>query len=191
MIGVLDGGRGEAGAGEGDGGHDDHGGVDEPGAVHGDEDVDEFEAEIAETDAAARGFGGPGELLQARLDKGGVEIDDVRHDGGAKHADGGVEGVLEGVRVEAGYEGGKGGGLPIGVDEKDLEAVAKADDTDEEHDAAFEPLEAGEIECEDTENGDGGDEGGGEERLGGGEAVGLHPGAGEEIEAEGSAEEFG
>lgn len=89
--------------GKGDGGHDEHGGVDEPGAVHGGEDVDEFEAEEAEAGsfsraAAARGTGrsvGCGEFFETGLDECRVEIDDVGHDGCAEHADGEVDALVE------------------------------------------------------------------------------------------------
>ena len=54
VVRLLNGGLQVVGVDEGDGGHEDHGGVDEPGAVHGDEDVDEFVAQEAAEDEAAR-----------------------------------------------------------------------------------------------------------------------------------------
>lgn len=84
-----------------------------------------------------------------------------------------------------------GGLMPVWMREKDLEAVAEADDADEGHDAALEPAEAGEVEGEDGEDEDGGDECGGEERLGVAPAAGKEGGAEEEVEAEGGAEELG
>ena len=170
MVRLLNGGLQVAGVDEGDGGHEDHGGVDEPCAVHGDEDVDEFVAQEAAEDErrggawAGRGLescrsrgreGGAGEFLEARLHQRGVKIDDVRHDGGAEHGDGGVDAVVEVLRggaVERGQQGVEGGELPVGMDEEDLKGVGDADDGDEGHDAALQPAEAGEVEREDGED---------------------------------------
>ena len=81
--------------------------------------------------------------------------------------------------------------MPVRVDEEDFERVADADDANEQHDAALEPLIAGEIEGEDEEDGDGGDECCRQHGLGLRPAVREHCGAEEEIEAEGCAEKLG
>ena len=100
---------------KGDGGHQDHGGVDEPGAVHRDEDVDEFVMEEAAEDGAARKMGGAvargefieclgggerraGEFFEARLHQGRVQIHDVGHYRSAQHGDGGVDAVVKILR---------------------------------------------------------------------------------------------
>ena len=211
VVRLLNGGLEIAGVDEGDGGHEDHGGVDEPCAVHGDEDVDELVVQEAAEDGAARqlgglvahfevlqrlagGEGGAGELFEARLHQRGVEIDDVRHDGCAQHGDGGVDAVVEVLRggaVERGQQGVDGGELPVRMDEEDLECVGDADDGDEAHDAALQPAEPGEVEREDGEDQDGGDERSRKQGFLGGEAAGVEQGAEEQVEADGRAEEFG
>ncbi len=61
--------------------------------------------------------------------------------------------------------------MPVRVDQKDLEAVAEADDGDEADDAAFEPEMAGQIEGEDGEDEHGGEKAGKKEDRRSGEAV--------------------
>src|ERR1039458_2304534 len=211
VVRLLNGGLEIAGVDEGDGGHEDHGGVDEPCAVHGDEDVDELVVQETAKDGAARQQGGllanfevlqrlagrqsgAGELFETWLHQRGVEIDDVRHDGGAQHGDGGIDAVVEVLRggaVEGGQQGGDGGELPVGMDEEDLEGVGDANDGDAAHDAALQPAEPGEVECEDGEDQNSGDERGDQQRLLGGEAAGVKQGAEEQVEADSGAEKFG
>src|SRR5581483_2887414 len=155
------------------GGEHEDGGVDEEGDGQRDGGINGIEADgVADGVIVALQF--------ARLDQGGVEIEIMRHDGGADHADGDVEhaGTAEsGMSQGAGHfaEGGTGFRQHENLDE-----VTGANGGDEEENDGFDAAHAQALESEQ------------EKDVGGGADDGPEQGnVEEESEGDGAAEDFG
>ena len=150
-------------------GEQEHADVDAAGDDHGEDDVG-FDG--AEDPAGVAGVG----AAVAVADEGGVEVDGVRHDGGAEHPDGEQGGVGPGEARDQ-----PGGGLS-GVGGVDDEAGEEPDGDDGEE-GGDDLLEGGLAVALDVEQGGGhgdGDDGAGHQRE-----------VEEELEGERAADDFG
>src|SRR3984957_13437738 len=150
------------------GSHDDHGRIDQPSAVHGQQNVNQLHLAVV---MAVAVFGDA-----ARKDQRGVQINDVRHHRGAKHGNRQVD--RRGVNF--GNESVKRDGTPGRFADEHLESISDADERDEHHDHSFEPLKAEVLDQQDAHH-----HHAGENRRG------KHRDAEEQIKAESRSQKLG
>jgi len=127
------------------GGEDEDGCVDEEGEHEGGCGVD-----VGEADGFALAL--LGARVVARLDDGGVEIEVVRHDGGAEDADGDVEHLGVGKDGLRGDDEVTGDGEPLGMREQNFDAEESGDGADEGDDQSFKVAESAVLEEQDEEH---------------------------------------
>ena len=94
----------------------------------------------------------------ARLDDGGVEVEVMRHDGGAENSDGDVEHVGVGDDGSRGNEEVVRDRKPLGMGEQDFDAEERGDGADEGDDERFEVAEAAVLQEQDEQDVCAGDE---------------------------------
>src|SRR5579871_3796826 len=164
-----------AGMSEYGGSHDDHGGVDQPGAVHGGQHIPQFIAHVAH--AVHGSVWRPlFLLLDTVLHQRRVQVHHVGHNRGAQHAHGNIN--AGGSQV--GNDNVMRHAVPLRMSEKDFHRVAGSNAENKSHDHLLQAAETVQFGGQNEKHADASEQGGEQQ-------VDIQ----QQIETEGSTEEFG
>ena len=148
-------------------GHDQHRRVDQPRAIHCQKNVQQFHPPVMMLFAVGR--------LAARQHERGMQINNVRHHGGAQHRNGDVDRRRLHVRNNDPLRDF----APVRLAQEHFVRVREADHGDEAHNDAFQPLKTGLLEHQNEHHDDAGQY-----------CRGKHSNAEKKIEPERRAQEF-